>query len=247
VIDNIYVHIVHVDGVRLHLWTVVTNGPVVYPSGYIWVEPRWNDIDRGNRRTRRKTCSFATLCATNPTWTDMGVNLGLLSVCPATNRLSHTTVQIYALVHYNACQSGGAVWGVGLYSLGHWDRGFESRSKPGCLCSFFCIVLSYVGRGLATDWSLVEGVLSNVWIRSSETVGLAPPMGGLLVPWGGGLRELFVWGTYLFYTKYGCKVNIYFGRKFVCLKYFTCQLVPVLAPNYKQHILSLAKLRKECY
>jgi len=31
------------------------------------------------------------------------------------------------------------------------------------------------------------------------------------------------------------------------LKYFTYHLVPVLAPNYKQHILSPAKVRKVCY
>jgi hypothetical protein len=31
--------------------------------------------------------------------------------------------------------------------------------------------------------------------------------------------------------------DLYFGRHFVWLKYFTCHLVPVLAPNYKQHVL----------
>jgi hypothetical protein len=31
------------------------------------------------------------------------------------------------------------------------------------------------------------------------------------------------------------------------MTYFTYHSVPVLAPNYKQHILSSAKLRKECY
>jgi hypothetical protein len=31
------------------------------------------------------------------------------------------------------------------------------------------------------------------------------------------------------------------------LTYFTCPLVPVLAPNYKQHILSPAEVRKVCY
>jgi hypothetical protein len=35
-----------------------------------------------------------------------------------------------------------------------------------------------------------------------------------------------------------------FGRHFAGLKYFTYPLVPVLAPNYEQHILSLAKLEK---
>jgi hypothetical protein len=40
---------------------------------------------------------------------------------------------------------------------------------------------------------------------------------------------------------------MYFGRRFAWLKYFTYQLVPVLAPNNKQHILSLAELRKVFY
>jgi hypothetical protein len=40
--------------------------------------------------------------------------------------------------------------------------------------------------------------------------------------------------------------NIYFGRHFAWLKYFTyhLQLVPVLAPNCKQHILWPAKVIK---
>jgi len=37
--------------------------------------------------------------------------------------------------------------------------------------------------------------------------------------------------------------KIYFGRHFALLKYLTYHLVPVLAPNYKQHILSLVKVR----
>jgi hypothetical protein len=43
------------------------------------------------------------------------------------------------------------------------------------------------------------------------------------------------------------KLNIYFGRQFAWLKYFIYQLVPVLAPNYKQHSLSPAKVRNVCY
>jgi hypothetical protein len=44
------------------------------------------------------------------------------------------------------------------------------------------------------------------------------------------------------------KLNIYiFGRHNAWLKYFTHQLLPVLAPNYKQHILSPAKVRNMCY
>jgi hypothetical protein len=46
---------------------------VIYEHG----EPWWNDTDRGNRRTLRKTCHSATLSTTNPTWTDPGANLAL--------------------------------------------------------------------------------------------------------------------------------------------------------------------------
>jgi hypothetical protein len=65
-------------------------------------------------------------------------------------------------------------------------------------------------------------------------------------PMGG---ELFVWGTCLFWTKYGRKVQyiyIYIGRHFAWFKYFTCHLllVPVLAPNYKQHICRRLMLEK---
>jgi hypothetical protein len=40
---------------------------------------------------------------------------------------------------------------------------------------------------------------------------------------------------------------MYFGKHFAWFKYFTYHLVPVLALNYKQHILSPAKVRKACY
>jgi hypothetical protein len=50
-------------------------------------------------------------------------------------------------------------------------------------------------------------------------------------------------------TKYGFKVKYigYFTSQFAWLEYFTHPLVPVLSPNYKQHILSLAKHIKVCY
>jgi hypothetical protein len=39
---------------------------------------------------------------------------------------------------------------VWVWPVGCWDRGLESRSKHGCLSASFCVVLSCVGRGLAT-------------------------------------------------------------------------------------------------
>jgi hypothetical protein len=46
----------------------------------------------------------------------------------------------------------------------------------------------------------------------------------------------------------GARQNIYCGRHFAWLEYCTSHLVvPVLAPKYKQHILSPAEVRKVCY
>jgi hypothetical protein len=52
--------------------------------------------------------------------------------------------------------------GRALRSLEHWDRGFESHSRHGCLCAFILFVLSCIGSGLATGWSPVQGVLLTV-------------------------------------------------------------------------------------
>jgi hypothetical protein len=43
------------------------------------------------------------------------------------------------------------------------------------------------------------------------------------------------------------KGKIIFDMHFAWLQYFTYHLVPVLAPNCKQHILSPAEVRKLCY
>jgi hypothetical protein len=40
---------------------------------------------------------------------------------------------------------------------------------------------------------------------------------------------------------------MYFDWYYAWLKYFTYYLVPVLAPNYMQYILTPAKVRKLCY
>jgi hypothetical protein len=55
------------------------------------MEHQWNEIDRGKRTTRRKTCPSATLSTTNPKWTDPGSNPGIRGERPATNRLRHGT------------------------------------------------------------------------------------------------------------------------------------------------------------
>jgi hypothetical protein len=55
-----------------------------------------------NRRTRRKTCTSATLSTTNPTWTDPGPNPGSRGNRPATYRLSHGTAFIPVYVMHKA-------------------------------------------------------------------------------------------------------------------------------------------------
>jgi hypothetical protein len=64
-------------------------------------------------------------------------------------------------------------WPCGLrrgpWPVGCWDCGFESRSRHGCSSASFCVVLSCVGRGLATGWSLVQGVLPYVEIAQETS------------------------------------------------------------------------------
>jgi hypothetical protein len=50
----------------------------------------------------------------------------------------------------------------GSWSLEHLDPGFEFHSRHGYLSSSFCVVLSCVGRDLATGRSPVQRVLPNV-------------------------------------------------------------------------------------
>jgi hypothetical protein len=56
------------------------------------MEHRWNETDRGKpKHSGKKTYPSATLCTTNPTWTEPESNPGLRGGRPATNRLSHGT------------------------------------------------------------------------------------------------------------------------------------------------------------
>jgi hypothetical protein len=60
------------------------------------------------------------------------------------------------LFHKNEQGNRRLQWPCGLrrgsWPVGCWDRGFESRSRHGCLriSVLCCVVLSCVGRGLAT-------------------------------------------------------------------------------------------------
>jgi hypothetical protein len=60
---------------------------MIYANG----QRQWNDTDRDNRRSWRKTCPSDTLATTNPTWTDPYMNLGLCGERLMNNNLSHGT------------------------------------------------------------------------------------------------------------------------------------------------------------
>jgi hypothetical protein len=67
------------------------------------MEHRLNEIDRGNRSTRRgNTYPSATLSTTNPKWTDEGSKSGLRSARPAINSLIHSTVQRWVSSYFIA-------------------------------------------------------------------------------------------------------------------------------------------------
>jgi hypothetical protein len=60
-----------------------------------------------------------------------------------------------------------AVYGMNcLPSLEHWDHGFQSNSRPGCLycVHLFCVcVVLCVGSGLVRGWSPVQGNLTTAY------------------------------------------------------------------------------------
>jgi hypothetical protein len=101
---NKYLVAVHVDGVRLCLWTAATNEPIVHPQviheyGELWC----NDIDWQHVRTLRNTCPSATQSTTNPTWTDPGAHPGLRCERQVANRLGslleYATTILHTLFH----------------------------------------------------------------------------------------------------------------------------------------------------
>jgi len=60
--------------------------PIVHPHMiYEYGEPRWNDTERENGRTRRKACPCVTLSTTKFTWTDPDANPGFRGERPATS------------------------------------------------------------------------------------------------------------------------------------------------------------------
>jgi hypothetical protein len=82
-------------GVRLcPLGTSATNWPIVpapdYRRWWVWSSRR-NKNWQGKPKYSEKTCPSATLSTTNPTWPDLGSNLGRRGVKPATSCVIYGT------------------------------------------------------------------------------------------------------------------------------------------------------------
>jgi hypothetical protein len=79
--------------------------------------------------------------------------------------------------------------------------------------------------GKSCGWS-VNGIAQSPNCRTR-------PLGGAVGPlWGGGARVCMM--DLLIFNEIWTQGKIYFIIYFACLKYFTYQLVPVLASNCKQ-------------
>jgi hypothetical protein len=134
------------------------------------MEHQWNEIQRGKRTTRRKTCPNATLSTTNPTWTDPGSNPGLRSGRPATDRLSHGTA-IPLHVNY----------------VGSWSWCTQYKTPNSCPVKFFsslsfdsiildlrwplfCFKVQKVGGNLMTSLWMGETRMTEAAVKD-ETVG----------------------------------------------------------------------------
>jgi hypothetical protein len=55
-----------------------------------------------------------------------------------------------------------------LRPLEHWDRGFESHSRHGCLCAF----ILFVGGGLTGDWRKLNNEELHNLYSSSNIIGM---------------------------------------------------------------------------
>jgi hypothetical protein len=81
----------------------------------------WNKDWQGKPKYSEKTCPSATLCTTNPTWLDPGLNPGRRGGKPATNRLSYgaTYNEYYSKIicSINKIQQTFMRWLLSIFNL----------------------------------------------------------------------------------------------------------------------------------
>jgi hypothetical protein len=111
-----------------------TTGLLYQPRMRVW-SSRWN-VGRGNRSTRRKPASSATLSTTNPTWPDCDANSGRRGGKPATNHWTTAqpagmlpelcTLQLVQLLRLRGCLWVSLVKQCALKTYG----GLEVQLQP---------------------------------------------------------------------------------------------------------------------
>jgi hypothetical protein len=84
------------------------------------------------------------------------------------------------------------------------------------------------------EWRLARFCTVYAPLQRYKNVGL-PPAGEDGRLRGGGSKCVHE-GDIYFERNMGTRLSTYFGRNFAPFKYFAYYLVPVLDPNYKQHI-----------
>jgi hypothetical protein len=82
---------------------------------------------------------------------------------------SHPPLDFIIVIIYGAGHSGRAVWGVGLGRLVAGIVGSNPAQGMDVCPRLFSVVLSCVGRGLATGWSLVQRVVPYVEIAQETS------------------------------------------------------------------------------
>jgi hypothetical protein len=82
-------------------------------------------------------------------------------------RQTHNSTQRFIVVTKWWSNTVAALKQEVLYALERWDREFESHWRHKCLCvRLFCVyAVLCVSSGLATGWSLVQGVLPSMQKR----------------------------------------------------------------------------------
>jgi hypothetical protein len=78
-------------GMSVTIWPIVTSPD----EGWWWMWSSWSNDWQQKPKYSDKTCPSATFSATNPTWSDLGSNLGSHCGKPATNHLSCGTALIF--------------------------------------------------------------------------------------------------------------------------------------------------------
>jgi hypothetical protein len=101
--------VVHVDGVRLCLWTAASNGPIFHPSDDTWIckaMVEWYWQGKPEELRERETCPSVTLSTTYPTWTNSVVNPAVGVWVTFVIQRSSFIYPLWSREAANACLSG---------------------------------------------------------------------------------------------------------------------------------------------